>query len=454
VNSSFRDPSGFVFVENGNCFRQINNLYKTQYEHLMNSGLYSKLVDLNLIITHKEMNKWEGNDYLVIKPIEIEFISYPYEWSFSQYKDAALTTLEIQKIALEYGMTLKDASAYNIQFHNGKPKLIDTLSFDFYTDGSPWVAYKQFCQHFYAPLILMSKVDVSLSRLMSLYIDGIPITLTNRLLPLRKKIDLSVFTHIVLHSREQEKCDGVSENSKETILKKGALNAIIDSLEDSILNQKIDLSNTEWSDYYSDNNYSINAFNNKEALVSQLLSDLKVNTVWDLGSNTGVFSRIASTQGINTISFDVDPGAVEKNYCFNKSNNITNILPLLLDLTNPSPSIGFNNIERDSISKRKKPDALLALALIHHLAISANITLEMLCDFFCNLAPALIIEFVPKSDSQVKRLLASRADIFINYSEEYFEEVFQKKYQIQSKKTIDGTDRSIYLMMRKSYDSV
>lgn len=418
----------------------------------MNSGLYEKLVDFDLIITHKVINKWDDNDHLIIQPDEISFISYPYEWSFSQYKDAALVTLEIQKIALEFGMILKDASAYNIQFDKGKPKLIDTLSFDFYENGKPWIAYKQFCEHFFVPIILMSKVDISLNRLMCLYIDGIPVSVANNLLTLRNKFNLTIFTHIVLHAKAQENSEKSSGNAKNATLKKNALEAIIASFKDSIEDQKIDLSHTEWAGYYNNNNYSTTAFDEKEEIVKQYLANSNVKTIWDLGANTGVFSRIASSLGINTIAFDIDSGAVENHYCYNKANKITNILPLLLDLTNPSPGIGFNNAERDTITNRTKPDGILALALIHHLAISSNISFEMLCDFFCDLAPILIIEFIPKSDSQVKRLLSSRVDIFDTYSEEYFEETFKKKYTIKSKEKISETDRSIYLMMRKSYD--
>lgn len=453
VSSSFRDPAGFMFVENGRYFRQVNWAYKKQYDHLQSSGLYDRLIEEELMIAHEEIGEWESDSYLIIQPKEISFISYPYEWSFSQYKDAALATLKIQKIALEYGMILKDASAYNIQFEMGKPKLIDTLSFDFYDEVRPWVAYKQFCQHFYNPIILMSKVDISLSRLMCLHIDGIPVALTNSLLSFKQKLSLSVFTHVVMHAREQVKSESAQENGNKATLKRSALDAIMLSLEDTIKNQKIDLSYTEWSDYYNDNNYSTSAFKDKEALVGKYLEASNVQTLWDLGSNTGIFSRIAGSQGIETISFDIDPGAVEQNYCYNKANQITNVLPLILDLTNPSPGIGFNNVERDAITKRKKPDGILALALIHHLAIAANLPLEMLRDFFAELAPTLIIEFIPKSDSQVKRLLSSRTDIFHNYHEANFEEVFKEKYHIKSKEQIVETDRALYLMVRKSYDA-
>ncbi|MEI7526409.1 MAG: hypothetical protein WCJ95_18825, partial [Mariniphaga sp.] len=186
LSSSFRDPSGFLFYEEGKLLRQVNGCYKEDYDLLMGSGLYTRLVEKNLLIPHQELTGHQGlngSTYKVIEPEKVGFISYPYEWSFSQLKDAAFATLEIQKIALQYGMTLKDATAYNVQFHKGRPVFIDTLSFEIYQEGKPWQAYKQFCQHFLAPLALMGYTDIRLNQLLKLYIDGIPLDLTSRLLP-------------------------------------------------------------------------------------------------------------------------------------------------------------------------------------------------------------------------------------------------------------------------------
>ncbi len=173
IKSSFRDPSGFLYWKNGELYRQINTVYSEHYEHLMVSGLYDRLAQDKLLIPHEEIERGNNSAYRILKPETVPFISYPYEWCFSELKDAALATLKIQRIALEYGMSLKDASAYNIQFHNGKPVLIDTLSFEKYREGEPWVAYRQFCQHFLAPLALMSFKDIRLNQLLKIYIDGI-----------------------------------------------------------------------------------------------------------------------------------------------------------------------------------------------------------------------------------------------------------------------------------------
>ena len=180
IKSSFRDPSGFLFVNEGNLYRQINKSYQNEFDKIMDSGLYDELVEKELLIPHEESSTESPQSekcYKIIKPKLIDFISYPYEWSFSQLKDAALITLKIQKIALEYGLTLKDCSAYNVQFFNGKPIFIDTLSFEIYQEGQFWKGYRQFCQHFLSPLALMSHKDIRLNQLLKIFLTKMIIIL-------------------------------------------------------------------------------------------------------------------------------------------------------------------------------------------------------------------------------------------------------------------------------------
>lgn len=443
IKSSFRDPSGFVFSENGEIFRQINESYYEEYDLLMKSGLYNELIKQNLIIPHKEL------DNHVIKPEKV-FISYPYEWSFSQYKDAALATLKIEQIALKFGMNLKDANAYNIQFYKGKPVLIDTLSFEKYIEGSMWTAYKQFCQHFIAPLALMSYVDLRLSCLMKNYIDGIPLDLTSKLLPIKSKLNFGILSNIHIHADFQKRHQSDAKEVKSHISKLQR-EALIESLYSLVNGLKPKVQETEWENYYTFTNYNDEAFNKKKELVSRFIDIAKPDKVWDLGGNTGLFSRLASDKGINTVSFDIDPLAIEKSYSVLKENKEENILPLIMDLTNPSSAIGFANEERDSLTERAKDvDLIMALALIHHLAISNNLPLDKIAQFFSKLSKHLIIEFVPKQDSQVKILLATRKDIFPYYNVEGFELAFSDYYKIVEKIHIDNTERTLYLMERKN----
>jgi ribosomal protein L11 methylase PrmA len=449
LSASFRDPSGFLFSRNGILYRQINRAYSTDYARLMDSGLYANLTKSGLLIPHAESDQAPAESesaFKVIQPERVPFISYPYEWSFSQMKDAALATLSIQKRAMKLDMSLKDASAYNIQFVRGKATLIDTLSFEIYKEGEPWIAYKQFCQHFIAPLALMSFRDVRLSQLLRVYIDGVPLDLASNLLPAKTKLNFGLLTHIHIHAGAQKRYSDKVVAPRKGGMSKQALTGLIESLEATVKNLTWKPAGTEWGDYYENTNYTDSAFEHKKQLVKEWAAKKKPNLVWDLGGNTGVFSREAASSGAFTVSFDIDPAAVEQNYRTVKTKKEQNILPLVLDLTNPSPAIGWDNRERDSFGARGPADMALGLAVIHHLAISNNVPLPQLADFFAARCKWLVIEFVPKSDSQVKKLLASREDIFPNYTKEGFEAAFAQRFKIHKTESIRDSERHLYLM--------
>lgn len=451
IPSSFRDPSGFLFLQDGKIYRQINTIYQEDYQKLIGSGLYKELVDDGFLIPHEEVKvecPKPDDAFKIIQPEQLSFISYPYEWSFSQLKDAALTTLQIQKKALEHGMSLKDCSAYNIQFQKGRPIFIDSLSFEIYREGQPWVAYRQFCQHFLAPLALMSFTDIRLNQLAHTYIDGIPLDLASSLLPLKTKLRFSLLSHIHLHARSQKRYADKPVAMNDRRLSNMALRGLVDNLESSIRKLKWRHQDTEWADYYEDTNYSSDALKHKQELVANFIEEIRPKNVWDLGANIGLFSRIASQKGIPTISFDIDPASVEKNYLKCVNNGSSSTLPLLIDLTNPSPAIGWRNEERMSLLERGPADTALALALIHHLAISNNLPLDMIAEFFGQICNSLIIEFVPKDDSQVQRLLRTREDIFPNYTREVFELEFEKFFMIRQQVNIRDSKRILYLMTR------
>lgn len=451
ITSSFRDTSGFVFSCNDILYRQINPSYQKQYEFLMQSGLYNHLIEHKMLIAHSEIDlplESEPAAYKVLKPIVVPFISYPYEWCFSQLKDAALLTLAIQKIALQHNMSLKDASAYNIQFKDGTPIFIDTLSFDLYQEGQPWIAYRQFCQHFLAPLALMSYRDIRLNKLLQNYIDGIPLDLASKLLPARSWLRFSLLSHLHLHARSQKYFSKQTVKTHYSNVSKNALLALVDNLENTVNNLSWSSPVTEWANYYNDPDNAHEMLDAKKCIIQKLVDKVRPKTVWDLGANNGFFSRVAGADASLVISCDYDPEAVESNYRQVIKNGEANILPMWIDLTNPSPSIGWNNKERDSFFDRGDGDLVMALALIHHLAIGNNISLPQLVSFFSELGKWLIIEFVPKNDHRVQQMLLSRTDIFENYNTDEFEAAFRQHYTIIEAIKVGATSRLIYLMER------
>jgi len=274
-SASFRDPSGFIFWRDGSLYRQVNRSYQPDYDQLMNSGLYQKLVQANLLIPHQETEiepEQPSLAYKIIRPEPVGFISYPYEWSFSQLKDAALATLLIQKEALAAGMCLKDASAYNIQFQRGCPVLVDTLSFETYREGAPWIAYRQFCQHFLAPLALMAYCDIRFSQMLRSNIDGIPLDFASKLLPRKTRFGLGLAMHIHWHAAAQKRFAGTAvkpENKTASRMSRVSFQGLIDSLETTVRKLHWQPEGTAWGDYYTDNlqHYTDETFEHKKQVI-------------------------------------------------------------------------------------------------------------------------------------------------------------------------------------------
>jgi SAM-dependent methyltransferase len=453
VAASFRDPSGFVFLHDDVLYRQVNQSFQPDFDHLVQSGLYKTLLEKELIVPHEEADLALARSpgaYKILRPERIPFISYPYEWSFGQLKDAGIATLRLQELALDHGMSLRDASAYNIQFRKGKPVLIDTLSFERLRENTPWVAYRQFCQHFLAPLALMTYRDVRLGQLSRIHLDGVPLDLAARLLPFRARFRSSLLIHLFFHARSQRKhaaTTDVRRASRGRRFTTQAFQGLIQSLGGIIQKLRWEPDPTVWATYYSEaESYSPDALESKKAIVDGFLEESAPKRVWDLGGNTGLFSRLAAAKGAEVVSFDLDPNAVELNYREVVSGNGPTILPLVMDLTNPSPPIGWENRERQSLAERGPVDLVLALALVHHLAIANNLPLLRVAEFFHSLAPSLIVEFVPKGDPQVDRLLATREDIFPDYTREGFERSFAERFSIVRSERIEGSERVLYLM--------
>lgn len=454
IGASFRDPSGYVFRAAGTLYRRVNPVYLPAYEQLMGGGLYQDLTQRGWLIPHEEVATPEGVAGRTLRPQAVPFISYPYEWCFSQLKDAALLTLRVHAAALKHGMSLKDASAYNVQFLDGRPVFIDTLSFEPYREGAPWIAYGQFCQHFLAPLALMARRDVRLGGLLRNHIDGIPLDLTSGLLPARTWLSPSLLLNLHLHARAQKRYAGAgAETGGAPVptrpLSKNAQLALVAGLESAVSGLEWNPVGTTWGDYYeANNNYGDAGLREKERLVTVLTAAGGYASAWDLGGNTGRFSRVVAQGGTRVVCWDIDPGCVEANYRAARRQKETRVLPLLLDLTNPSPALGWANAERDAFLDRGPVDLVLALGLVHHLAIGNNVPLDRVARLLAGAGRTALVEFIPKEDSQVRRMLASREDIFTDYTQDGFERALAGSFRIERREAIPGTVRTLYLARR------
>ena len=463
LDASFRDPSGFVFTRDGVLYRQVNAVFAAEFDACTASGLYDDLARDRLLVSHRRVDPalaLTPGAHAVLVPEPVAFISYPYEWCFGALRDAALLTLDVEEHALAHGFTLRDASAYNVQFNAGRPVFIDTLSFAPYHEGEPWAAYKQFCEHFLVPLTLMAERDVRCGLLLHEYLDGIPLDLGSALLPAASWADPRTLLHVHLHARSQRqhRDSDVAAVVGTRRLTKPALRALLSTLRHAVERLAWEPTGTTWADYADATNYSESATNAKRAVVIDYLRRVGPATVWDLGANTGLYSRVAreyaredSSAGASLVcAFDVDPAAVERHYVAVRAAGETAILPLIIDLTNPSPPAGWANRERMSLAERGPADALLALALVHHLAIGHNVPLDFVARYFAQLGRALIVEFVAKEDSQVQRLLRNRPDVFPFYTRDGFEQAFAPYFTLDARTRVGDAQRWLYLMRTRS----
>jgi len=448
ILGSFRDPSGFVFEEDGQIYRKITSKGLSDHALLKKSGLYSLLTKKGLLVKHGSEKKLA--DSIILKPKKILLISYPYEWTFGQLKEAALVTLEIQKLALKYGMTLKDASAYNIQFQGGKPVLIDTTSFEKHTKGAPWTAYRQFCEHFYAPLVLMAKKDLRLGQLQTGFLDGIPLDLAVSLLPKKAFLEKEILMHLYFHSLSLKNSADRVLAGKTAKISIGSAGLIIDSLKKGIEKLKVPRKQSYWKDYYEFSNYTENSFSSKKREVEKILKAIKPNTVLDIGANTGVFSKIAAKYSKSVVSTDYDPVVMQENYRLLGVSERSKVLPLIVDIMNPPPGLGWQNAERTPFLERIKPDCVMALAVVHHLVISNNLNFKMLAEFFQKTTQKYaLVEFVDVADSQIKDLFAQRG-IREDYTIASFEKEFSKKFKLIHKVRLMRSQRYLYLYARSN----
>jgi hypothetical protein len=437
--ASFRDPSSIVYAGRGKIIREVYPSYFKEYDHMMHE-IYPQLIQHDLIINHRELFRDEYR--MVIAPEVVEFINYPYEWNFNQLKRAALATLKINSIALTHGMMLKDASAYNIQIYKNSERLIDTCSFMFYCGDTPWPAYSQFLRHFLNPLLLMKYVHPHENKLSQIYIDGIPTPYTANRLPLNCRFSPGIWTHTYIQSWSDLFKD---INPKRTIhMSRVQLIAFLNNLYHLVSGLKFKPAlDHGWIKYADAGSYSPESLAHKKDIVKQLFDRIPIRSILDLGANTGDYSRLAAGLGIDVVAVDQDHD------CMYDLDRNSGILPLVVDLCNPSPAIGWGNSERRSFWERMgKVDCILALALIHHLSIRNNVPLEMVADLFADHTyKYLIIEWVPSDDKQAKKLLGNK--IIPAYNEYKFFDSFAKRFNIIWQNNISGSERKILLMEKK-----
>jgi ribosomal protein L11 methylase PrmA len=425
---SFRDPAGRVFSSAGRIFRTVMPASAPAYEGVRDAGLLDALIGGGLLVGSQEVDRAAlstiapAPTYVLEHP-RIPFVSYPYEWSFSLHKRAALHHLDVHLAALDSGFTLSDATAYNIQFLGTRPVFIDHLSFRPYRAGEIWLGHRQFCMQFLNPLICWALLGIQPNHWFRGSLEGVAPEDLAPLLRWRHNLSLTVATHVTAQAalqRRSVRSGATAGHLREGRLPLGRLKAMLIGLRHYIAKLEPKTAPTVWGDYATDNSYAQAEASAKRQFVSEMVEATRPRLLLDFGCNSGDYSLAALEAGAErVVGFDYDHGALER--AFRRFDDKgADFLPLWLDAANPSPSQGWGQAERQGLAERAHADALIALAFIHHIVIGRNVPLDMALDWLVAMAPVGVIEFPPKSDPMVQRLLSQRDDIFPDYNETTF----------------------------------
>jgi len=452
---SLRDPFAFLTKDkDGTLIRHIDRRLAHASRTFLQSDLYYNLVKNRRLVDHDEVGTDVSNssNSLLLQPRQIPIVTYPYEWPFSLLKKAALLTVDIQREAVEAGFTLRDGTAFNVLFEGVHPIFIDFGSFDVLTPGLPWAGYKQFCEHFLAPLALAASFRNAPNTYNSVAMDGYPLGIASSMMPNRSWMNWGVLWHIHLHSRAIRKgASNSAGNPKAKHMSSRSLIGLIASLRNTINGLKYHVDKGDWATYYADNSYSSRAMAHKEEMVDIWLgSRPKSELILDLGGNAGRFSAIASKYSKNVILVDNDHDSVELAAREFDKRGITNIHSVLHDLTDPFMGRGWAGSERSGFYDRIKPQTSLALALIHHLVIGAGIPMELVAAYFRDITPELIIEFIPPGDPMIDLLSTNKKGQHHEYTKAKFEQAFSGQFSLKHEREISESGRVLYEFTARS----
>ena len=457
---SFRDREGRVYRHEDRIIRGVSANALLEFEKLESTAFYSRFLKNGQLVSSQLLSpenvglppeviqQWAG----FIEHHRIPVISYPYEWTFGMLRDAALLQLDLLEAAIQEGMTLKDATPYNIQFDGGKPVFIDIGSFETLAAGAPWAGYRQFCEMFLFPLMLQAYKGIHFQPMMRANIDGIGVQMASRIFGFRDRFRKGVFSHVWLQAKLDNRYGNTGQNVRADLKSAGFNQAMILANIRKLgkLIRKLDWSGegSEWGTYEEFHNYTESDHRLKESFIGESVAGSNADIVWDIGCNTGQFSRLAAQHATHVMAMDLDHFAVERLYRKTREDGMTNILPLVQNIADPSPNWGWRNLERRDLITRNRPDLVLCLALVHHVVISANVPMEEFVSWLADISDQLVIEYVSRSDEKVKTLLRNKVDRYSDYSKESLEKNLGKYFGIIQQKEMESGNRQLYWCKR------
>lgn len=456
--ASFRDPHSAVLLAGDQVLRRLSPPAADDWRRLREAAFFARRVSAGEVIGTEELAATDRPDVgdetawpVVLRHDRIPFVSYPYEWCFSQLQDAGGLHIDLLLDALAERLTMKDGYAYNLQFRGAAPVFIDVGSFEAY-GGGPWAGYRQFCQTILFPLLLQAHRNVSYRPLLRGQVNGIEPVQMRALMGGRDLMRTGVLKHVVLHSAVDARSAGKGDGSRATAEK----------LRDSGYSDAVALAaarnvgtlvrrlrwkpgESHWTTYQQTSTYTDDERQQKTAFVTEALARQASRLVLDLGCNDGTFARVAQEHADYVVAVDGDEQTIDALYRQLRAEGNRAILPLVMDLTDPSPAIGWRSRERVSFLDRARPDAILALALVHHLAIGANVPLPEVVSWLHGFGGRLVVEFVEPTDPMAQRLLANKPEgLFPDYRREVFEELLAARFRVEKQVTLTGGTRTLY----------
>ena len=452
---SFRDRQSRVYYDGGEVLRSLSREGLADWEALAASETYTRfreagrLVLTELVAEGDFEEGWSG----LLRHERIPFVTYPYEWTFGMLKDAALLSLDLMLGAVDDGLILKDGTPYNVQWRGSTPVFIDVGSFTRLREGEPWPGYRQFCMQFLYPLFLQAHRGLPFNPWLRGSLEGIEPRACRRLLSLRDFFRRGVISHVVLHERLERRYGSRGGETGTELAAAGfgteLIRANITRLRRLVSRLEPRESASPWTDYMLDNTYGPAEAGRKEEFVSAAAASLQPQLVWDLGCNDGHYSRVVAEHAAYTVALDADERTVDRLYRSLAAREEESILPLVVDVADPSPALGWRNAERRTLSERGGPDLILCLALVHHLAITRNIPLESFLDWLRSMGAAVLIEFPDEADPMVGVLRAAKRDGHPEYTRATFERLLSEKFSVERTAEIGETRSLVFARPRR-----
>jgi SAM-dependent methyltransferase len=457
---SFRDRDSRVVVAPDAVYRVLSGTGADDWRVLADSPLLERLRADGTLVGTEEVEPAalggaadvlpEGTE-AVLRHERVPFVSYPYEWTFEMLREAALLQLDLLLACLDEGLTLKDATPYNVQFRGSAPLFIDVGSFERLREGEPWAGYRQFCMLFLYPLLLQAYKGIPFQPWLRGAIDGITPTEAARFFTLRDRFRRGVLTHVALHARLERRYEDreggeVKEELRKANFKSDLIKANVQRLRKLVSRLSWKAGDTAWTNYRKECTYSDADAERKAEFVRDAAAAAQPDLCWDMGCNDGAYSRIAAEHSGYVVAFDYDQATVDALYRALRAEDERRILPLVANLADPSPGLGWRGLERRPLEDRGSPDLVLALALIHHVSITANVPIAEFLDWLRELDATLLIEFPKREDPMVRKLLSGKREgSNADYELETFERLLGERFDVERSEPLPSGVRILYL---------